>query len=102
MKYRSLFVFTVLLFSSSYAMAQKGYWYEGCPKYSDKGLKEALDRTKNTPIESIEELQQYSQGELEMYLKTDECDIRNFEERKKEIERRLQEIEDIQKSQTRS
>ncbi|WP_446470829.1 hypothetical protein [Xenorhabdus stockiae] len=98
MKYRLLFVVAALLFSSSYAAAQEGYWYEGCPKYSEKGLKEALKRAKNTPIESVSELQQYSKAEIELSSKTIKCDLRNFAERKKEIEQRLREIEAIQKS----
>ncbi|BET98090.1 hypothetical protein [Xenorhabdus taiwanensis] len=102
MKYHSILAAAVLLFSSSYAVAQEGYWYDGCPKYSEKGLKEALDRAKSTPVESIKELQQYSKGEVEVGLKTIECDVRNFKERKKEIERRLREIENIQKYQTHS
>ncbi|PHM65511.1 hypothetical protein [Xenorhabdus kozodoii] len=98
MKYRLPFVVTALLFLSSYAAAQEGYWYEGCPKYSERGLKEALDESIRTPVESVSELQQYSKGELETQLKKEECDIRNFAEHKKEIEKRLQEIEEIQKS----
>ncbi|WP_237386708.1 hypothetical protein [Xenorhabdus sp. Sc-CR9] len=102
MKCASLFLLVALFFSSSYVMAQEGYWYEGCPKYSEKGLKEALGRAKNTPIESIKDLQQYSKGEIEMGLKVNECDVHNFKERKKAIEKRLQEIEDIQKVSTHS
>ncbi|PHM50958.1 hypothetical protein [Xenorhabdus sp. KK7.4] len=98
MKYRLLFVVAALLFSSSYAAAQEGYWYEGCPKYSKRGLNEALDESIRTPVESVSELQQYSKGELENQLKKEECDIRNLAEHKKEIEQRLREIEAIQKS----
>ncbi|MBD2779683.1 hypothetical protein ID852_19965 [Xenorhabdus sp. 42] len=102
MRCHPILIIAVLLFSSSYATAQAEYWYEGCPKYSEKGLEEALDRAKNTPIESIKELQQHSKGEIEVSLKANECDIRNLEERKKEIKRRLQQIEGIQKSQFHS
>ncbi|MDE1476516.1 hypothetical protein KKJ01_20010 [Xenorhabdus bovienii] len=102
MKYRSLFVFAVLLFSSSYAMAQKEYWYEGCPKYSEKGLSELIQRTKTTPVKSASELQQYSKGEVEVYLKKAKCDMHNLEKYAKQLEKQLKENEDIQKSQTRS
>ncbi|MDX7993270.1 hypothetical protein [Xenorhabdus littoralis] len=98
MKYRLLFTVAALLFSSSYATAQKGYWYEGCPKYSEKGLNELLQRTKSEPIESISELQQYSKGEVEVNTKRIKCDIHNMTEYRKKLKNKLKEIEKLEKS----
>ncbi|MGJ0628837.1 hypothetical protein [Xenorhabdus bovienii] len=102
MKYRSLFVFTALLFSSSYAMAQEGYWYEGCPKYSEKGLNELIQRTKTISIESVGELQQYSKGEAEVRTEKIKCNLRNMMEHRQKLKNKLKEIEELEKSQTHS
>ncbi|PHM24502.1 hypothetical protein [Xenorhabdus ehlersii] len=102
MKYRLLFVVTALLFLSSYAVAQDGYWYEGCPKYSTKGLSELIQRTKTTPIESIGELQQYSKGEVEVNIEKIKCDLRNLAEHRQKLKDKLKEIEELEKSQIHS
>ncbi|MGJ0626001.1 hypothetical protein [Xenorhabdus bovienii] len=102
MKYRLLFVVAALLFSSSYAAAQEGYWYEGCPKYSEKGLSELIQRTKTTSIESVGELQQYSKGEVEVRTEKIKCNLRNMMEHRQKLKNKLKEIEELEKSQTHS
>ncbi|MEQ1965409.1 hypothetical protein ABLB69_20215 [Xenorhabdus khoisanae] len=97
MKYHSILAAAVLLFSSSYAVAQEGYWYEGCPKYSEKGLNELIQRTKNAPVESIGELQQYSKGEVEVSIEKIKCDLRNMTEHRQKLKNKLKEIEELEK-----
>ncbi|PHM59574.1 hypothetical protein Xsto_04042 [Xenorhabdus stockiae] len=85
MKYRLLFVVAALLFSSSYAAAQEGYWYEGCPKYSDEKIEILF---KEDSIITDKNTSKLSKGELIKYIKEKECQIHNVEmysERKKAV-----------------
>lgn len=91
MKYNIFFVLMALIFSSSCAMAQE-YWYEGCPKYSQKRLEELIQETKNTPAKSVSEWQEYSKVEAETQMKKYECDLYNLKEARKELESRLKEV----------
>ncbi|CDL86469.1 hypothetical protein [Xenorhabdus cabanillasii] len=89
MKYRHLFVFVVLLFPSLPVMTNGEYWYYGCPKYSEKGMEEIMQKIKNIPFRTISELQGYSKGEAEMYIKKTKCDLRNLDEYAQELKKRI-------------
>ncbi|PHM29395.1 hypothetical protein [Xenorhabdus budapestensis] len=91
MKYRHFFIFVVLLFASLPVMANEKYWYYGCPKYSEKGVEEIMQKIKNTSFRTISELQGYSKGEAEMYIKKTKCDLRNLDEYAQELKKRIKE-----------
>ncbi|OWO80391.1 hypothetical protein B5C26_17995 [Photorhabdus luminescens] len=94
MKRNIFFVLMTLIFSSSCAIAQEKYWYEGCPKYSQERLEELTEKTKNTPVKSVNEWQEHSKVEIEAQMKKAECDLYNLKEARKALESRLKEVDE--------
>lgn len=86
---KNIFITATLLFcfsASAYSFDSNKEWYEGCPKYTN----EEIENLKGGRVETVEELQQYSKEYLEESSKKIDCEIKNLEEYKKRLIKKLE------------